>query len=99
MMPIDGEKICIGEPAYEVGSLFRWSEDHPSVHPDAFVITDVTPIGQQLGEYSPVDWEWQYQVHYLRTPVQKTFMGETEIKSLIKTTELQLLSKGGKAEE
>jgi len=92
-----GEKINIGEPVYKIGSLFGWrGEGTHSPFPlrDTFVITDVSPVGTQQCDTDPVIWEWQYQVYYLRTPVNKGFLGETEIKTLIRATELQLLSEG-----
>ena len=65
MMPNNGEKICLGEPAYEVGSLFRWSVGTAKATHSAFVLTDTSPVGFQDSDESPVVWEWQYQIHYL----------------------------------
>ena len=87
LQSVDDEKIYIGQPAFKVGSLFL-DYDAP------FVVTDISPLGIQICEDDPMLWEWQYRLHYLQCPVKRTFMGETEMKSLIRATELQLISEG-----
>jgi hypothetical protein len=85
------KKVYIGEPAFKMGSLFMWNllgDESP------FVVTDASPVGVQQCDADPVVWEWQYRIHYLRCPIKTTFMGETEMKTLIRATELQLISEG-----
>ena len=92
---IKHDEISLGEPAYKVGSLFKWNEKTTGCEASSiFMLGEVYPVGLQQTESSPVIWDWQYRVFYIQCPIRSTFKGETEIKSLLNATELILISEG-----